>query len=282
MPEETINQEPVSDNSGLAIAPDDGGDGGQTPQEPVVEPQDENLPEAASEPTEPEEHDDPMPQAADPNAIRAWIGRREKRLTDNFDQKLNQLVGLITPLFQQTQQPQAMPQQPSMQIQTDIAPEDLDFINDPKGSFDKLAESFANKFIPKYNADYSMKTAQKANQIINGISFLAKSDPLVKDDADRVVEIAKTLSVPNFDTIDANTATKWAYSEAQNRLLREKMQKKINPLQGNKPTKQPIGSVNPSAPSRQAAQKTNVSSEILDVANKMGLTEQQAIDLLKE
>lgn len=280
---ENAGQEPVKVD-GLAIEPDDGG---QTPQEPVEpqEPIQEPVePEEPQEPIEPEsdEHEDPMPQVQDPNAIRAWIGRREKRLSDSFDQKLNQIVGLITPFVQQQTQVQQQPTAPT-QTNINIPPEEIDFINDPVGTFNKLAQSFTQNYIPQYNAQMQQQQAQKAQQILTGIEFLAKSDPLVKDESDKIIEIAKKVPVPaNIASLDPTMAARMIFTEAQNIALREKVTKKINPLAGNKPTKQPIGSVTPTPPAKPHAPKVQLSDEILAVATKMGLTPEQAMEFLKD
>lgn len=279
--DEQNNQEPVvSDQAGLTITPE--GDGGQTP---IAEP--EPQPEVQPEPEvqlEPGEHEDPMPQVDDPNALRAWVGRRDKKLREDYDQKLNQLVGLIQPLVQQQMQPQTAyqpaPAAPSYQ---DIKPEDLDFINDPQGSFHKLAERFATDFVPRYNQQFAQQQQQKATQVMTGIEFLAKNDPVIKDDATRILEIAKSIPVPqNFDQMDATTASRYIFTQAQNVALREKVQKKFNPLAGNKPVNKPIGTVAPSANSTPSKPKVSLSAELAAAAAQMGLTTEKAMELLKE
>ena len=272
--------EPVN-TDGLAITPDDGG---QTP-EPIPEPEPTPELEPTPEPEpEPGEHEDPMPQTGDKIDIQAWIGRRdvarETKLRNEFDEKLNQLVGLVTPFIQQAQQ---QPQGQPIQSQLNINPEEIDFINDPQGSFNKMAQAFTNDYIPKYNQQVTQQQTQKATQIMQGIEFLAKNDPLAKDESDKIIEIAKKVQLPsNFATLDAQTASKMIFTEAQNINLREKVQKKINPLAGNRPVKQPIGSVTPSIPVRPVAAQPVLSNEILEVAAKMGLTPKEAMEYLKE
>jgi hypothetical protein len=257
----------------------------QTPTpEPQPEETEQPLPEAA---VAEEEHEDQIPHDADENSMRAWIGRRDKRLRDEYDTKLKTTVeGLVqglSPLIQQAQQPPVqqsqIPTQP--QINLNVNPEEIDFINDPVGAFTKLATAFVPQYVPQYNAQQTAQFAQKATQVINGVGVLAKNDPILKDDADKVIEIAKKLSPPNFEMTDAATATKWAFTEAQNIFLREKVTKKVNPLSANKPVTQPIGSVTPGAV-KPSKPKPALSNDMLDVANKMGLTEEQAYKLLQE
>ena len=269
-------------NDGLA------GDGGQPPEteEPKIEEPPAPTPPPSAEPVI-EDHtgEDPMPQGGDINSMRAWIGRRDKRLRDDYDLKLQQtvdsLIQGLTPLIQQSQQKPVEPK-PSV----DINPDDIDFINDGVGSFKKLfnalAPQFATEYIPKFTNQQQAVLSEKAARVISGVTAMAKSDPVSKDDADRIVEIAKTLTIDNFDSIDAATATKLAYVQAQNIALRERMTKKTNPLDKNKPATQPIGTITPSTPANTAKPKVQLSSELADAASKMGLTVEQAMELLKE
>ena len=284
MADESINTSIEENQDGLAITPE--GDGGQTP-EPVVEetviPETEETVETVIQ----DEHEEPLPQVTDQNALRSWLGRRDKRTEEKFDAKLKQTVDSlvlgIAPLLKDAQRrpDDYIPPTPPRVITA----EELDFINDPVGSFNKLFQSaaptFATDYIPKYNAEYSTRVAQKAGQILNGVEFLAKADPVVKEDSARIAEIARTLSVPNFDSIDVATATKIAFAEAQNILLREKMQKKVNPLAGNKPVTKPIGSLSPSAPGKQVQPRPAVSKEVMEQGMKMGLSEDKIYELLK-
>jgi len=280
MADEPVNTGIEENADGLAITPE--GDGAQTP-EPIIAITPEGDGEKTPEPIiTADEHGEELPTVDDPNAMRAWIGRRDKRLRDEYDVKLKQTVDYVVQGIQQSQQQQVQPQ--PIPAQEDINLEDLDFINDPKGSFLKLfnnvAPAFATDYIPKYNAEYSAKMEQKANQVLSGIGFLAKNDPFLKDDSDRIIEIAKKL--PFYGNADSTMEAKATFTEAQNILLREKMQKKINPLTGNKPATQPIGSISPTNPAKSVAPRVNLSQEVKNEGFKMGLTEEKMYELLKD
>lgn len=279
MTDEPVNTSIEENLDGLTITPT--GDDGQPPEPIVTEPAISDV----EEPIIVDEHEEPLPQIDDQNALRSWLGRRDKRTEEKFDAKLKQtvdsLVQGIAPLIKQAQQPPEVyqPPQPSPAVNL----EELDFINDANGSFKKLfdhyAPTFATNYIPQYNAEHFAKMEQKANQVLTGIDFLAKSDPLLKEDSERLVEIAKKL--PFRENMDAVTAAKITFTEAQNILLREKMQKKINPLSGNKPVTKPIGSISPSAPGKQVVPKVNLSQEVKNEGFKMGFTEEEMYKFLE-
>lgn len=235
------------------------------PQDPGVEPTEPIEPTEPTEPAEPVEPEPSEPPAQlSPEEIEerafqrmtSWLGRRDKALLDNMGELIDQRVRKITP------EPVS---------------------SSPDTVFDNPDQWFQSKY-------QHMKETETQEQInYNNTMFktagnLMDTDPLFADQelGKEVIEEVKKIA-PTIDRrTPADVAGNLLVKDALVNVYKKRASAKVNPLGKNTPTKTPLGTITPPAPTPPKGKPLKLSPLATEMAKKWGYKEDDLKKVFRE